>query len=449
MRVVAYLHANPLLESPPAPTLWGWEVDQIYRDLSRVGQARPQLQQLLQDCTSGTIGYVLVRSLSELGESLTAVSDCLDTLESHGITVMALEQNYVSANITPADARTPISLPTARTALMQLAAAVQSQQRRQRLRQGHAHNRLKALPPPGRAPYGYRRGQDRYTLDRAAAPVVRDFFEQFLLFGSVRGAVRYLEQTYGKRISVSTGHRWLTHPVYRGDLRYQNGQVVPNTHAPIVPRDEAAQVDRLLRRNHSLPPRTASASRSLAGLVRCQACQSRLKVSRVSAPRREKTYLYLRPIACPRSPVCKAIPYEAVLTRSIEVVCRDLPAAVAALQSDTGEDADSPQATLQQQIAHKQAILDQMPDLVDGGVLDLETADLRTYKLQSEIAELQQRRSQLPPENLQTIAQTVSIPQFWFDLSEAERRFYLREFIHQIWLMRHGSDWEVTIQFMF
>ena len=35
-----------------------------------------------------------------------------------------------------------------------------------RLRQGHARNRFKALPPLGKVPYGYRRGKDRYLLDR-------------------------------------------------------------------------------------------------------------------------------------------------------------------------------------------------------------------------------------------------------------------------------------------
>mgnify|MGYP003339245554 CR=1 FL=1 len=133
------------------------------------------------------------------------------------------------------------------------------------IREGHARNRLKGLPPPGRAPYGYRRGKDRYTIDRAAAAVVKDFFEHFLLYGSLRGAVRHLAQRYGKKISTSTAQRWLTHPVYRGDLCYQKGEVVRDTHTALISREEAAQIDRLLRRNHRLPPRTAGTCRSLAG----------------------------------------------------------------------------------------------------------------------------------------------------------------------------------------
>ena len=77
--------------------------------------------------------------------------------------------------------------------------------------------------------------------------------------------MRYLEQKYAKKISVSTGRRWLTNPVYRGDLEYQNGEVIRNTHIPIISREEAAQTDRLLRRNRRLSRRTASAPHSLAG----------------------------------------------------------------------------------------------------------------------------------------------------------------------------------------
>jgi hypothetical protein len=70
------------------------------------------------------------------------------------------------------------------------------------------------------------------------------------------------------------GHNWLRNPYLRGDLAHQSvseqeTKIIRNTHTPIINREEAAQVDRLLRRNKSLPPRTASAPRSLAGLVTC------------------------------------------------------------------------------------------------------------------------------------------------------------------------------------
>jgi hypothetical protein len=74
--------------------------------------------------------------------------------------------------------------------------------------------------------------------------------------------------------------------------------------------------------------------------------------------------------------------------------------------------------------------------LVTQEILDTTTADLRRYQLQAEIATGQQQLAALPPANLLAIANTVSLRQFWLDLSESERRFYLREFIASIQLQR-------------
>jgi len=434
VKIIAYLYSDPLLESTPDPSIWGWEVDQVYQDFD---PKRPQLQTLLQDCETRPGSYLLLRLLAELGNSVPEVSDRLSQLNNLGVHVIAIEQGYSSSLSSVGD--NPVEM-------LKILQDVQSQQQQRRIQQGHARNRLKALPPPGKAPYGYRRGKDRYVLDRSAAPVVKDFFGHFLLYGSLRGAVRYLEKKHGKKISVSTGRRWLNSRVYRGDLVYQDQQVLLETHIPIVSREEAAQVDRLVRRNRSLAPRTASAPRSLAGLVICAACRSSMTVTRVTAVHREKDYLYLRPLACPTKPKCRLIAYQQVLDQTIHNICRELPQAVAQMDiPGIGSIKDSLTAA----IATKQQALARLPGLVASEVLDLETANLRAYKLRTEVSEVQHKIAQLPPVNLKEIAQTVSIPQFWLDLSESERRFYFREFIRQIEISRQDTDWSLNLVFVF
>jgi hypothetical protein len=54
----------------------------------------------------------------------------------------------------------------------------------------------------------------------------------------------------------------------------------------------------------------------------------------------------------------------------------------------------------------------------------------------------------LPPANLRAIAQVISLPQFWLDLSESERRAYFREFLRQIVLEREGEAWQVRLVFL-
>ena len=103
--------------------------------------------------------------------------------------------------------------------------------------------------------------------------------------------MRHLTKKYGKKISVTTGKRWLSNPVYRGDIAYKNGEIVRNTHNAIISREEAAQVDRILRRNSRLPSRTASAKRSLAGLIVCGECQYQMSITRVTFQRLKKEYI--------------------------------------------------------------------------------------------------------------------------------------------------------------
>ncbi|AFY46566.1 site-specific recombinase, DNA invertase Pin [Nostoc sp. PCC 7524] len=430
MKIIAYVYTNPLLETSPVSIDWGREVERVYEDLGK----RSGLYELLTDCQTESVDCLLVRRLEELGDNLEQVSDRLNQLTGLGIAVIATEQGYNSET------------PHLGRDLLKLLHQIQYQQRSRRIRQGHARNRLDAAPPPGKPPYGYRRGKGKYTIDRTTSPVVKDFFDQFLLYGSLRGAVRYLAKKYGKKISVTTGRRWLTNPVYRGDTAYQHGEIISDTHIPIISREEAAQVDRLLRRNSRLPSRAASAPRSLAGLVICDQCQSHMTITRVTQRHQDKEYLYLRPISCSQSPKCRAISYQEILECTITKVCRDLPPAVAGLNSPQ---LDAVKNSLGDAIARQQEILQQLPALVETGVLDPETAQLRAYKLRTEISALQAKLATLPPVNLLSVAQAVSIPQFWLDLSEAERRFYFREFIKQIEIVRQTPDWGLQVIFIF
>ena len=437
MFTVAYVYINPLLESLSESYNWQQKVDHVYRDFGQ----RIELQHLIADCQNNPPRYLLLRQIEDLGETVAEICDRLKLLESLGIDIIAEKQNYRSSSWQKKN------IAEIKLDLGKMLQQVGKSKQTERLKQGHARNRLKTLPPPGKAPYGYRRGQDKYIIDKSTAPVVKDFFERFLLFGSLRGAVRYLEKRYGKKIAPSTGKNWLTNPVYRGDLKYKNNDVIPNTHSAIIDRESAAQIDRLLRRNSNLAPRTASAPRSLAGLVVCQQCQIKMTISHVTQRNHKQEYLYLRCPNCPQQPKCKAIDYQLVLEQTIRQICCELPSAVAQLQQPNLHEVKQ---KIRAEIAQKQAILEQLPQLVKDSILDRETAKLRRYKIQTEISNLEHQIDRLPPANLQAIASTVSLPQFWFDLSEAERRFYFREFIKQITLIGLKNDsWNLKLAFVF
>ena len=435
--IVAYLYIDPLLESPPDQNIWGQKVDYVYQDFGQ----RQQLSQLIADSQKETPKNLLIRRLEDLGDNINQICDRLEQLESLGIEIIALEQDYQSSKFVSENSQDN------KLALMQLLEEVTTNKRKERLSQGHARNRLKVLPPPGKAPYGYRRGQDKYIIDKSTAPVVKDFFEQFLLFGSLRGAVRYLAKRYGKKIAPSTGKNWLTNPVYRGDLKYRNNQVIRNTHAAIINREEAAQIDRILRRNSRLASRTASSPRSLAGLMICQECQLPMTISRVMPRNKKQEYLYLRCHDCPRKNKCQSINYQEILQLAITKICEELPVAVEQVNL---QNITILKEQIQAKITQKKQIIDQLPQLQQQNILDSDTASLRNYNLQTEIAALENQLAQLPPENLKAIAKTVSLPQFWWDLSESERRFYFREFIKQIEIIRgDNQQWDLKLVFIF
>lgn len=424
MIIIAYEYVDPLWQPLPDPHQWGSEIDRWVLD---VEPHRPRLRQLLAHLEPG---YWLLPSLSVLGSSMAEVNERRRQLEAAGVTILALAEGYVS------------NRPLAAEQLLNLWQQVKVQLQRQTLRHGHARKRLKHQPPPGRAPYGYRRGKDHYVVDRAAAVVVKDFVEHFLLYGSLSAAVRFIATAHHKTISITTGRRWLTHPVYRGHLRYQGNTVIRNTHLPLISADEAAQVDRLLRRNRSLPRRSASAPHPLAGLVICGECQQRFGRTCVNAYRQAQQYCYLRPLHCPRQPKCRSIPYNTALERVIQEICQCLPPAIA--------QAAQPPSNLPRAMHQIQAHLDQLCELEASGVLDAETAQLRRYKLQAQLAQLADQQAQLPPSNLMQLAVTLSQPQFWYQLSAAEQRFYLREFLRAIEVYSPPQgQWQVQLQFIF
>ncbi|MEB3224949.1 MAG: recombinase family protein [Synechococcus sp.] len=431
MRIFVYSYSDPLLDEVPEPEAWGVEVDRIYSDWGQ----RNELNQLFQDVETAAPDYLLLHRLDELGENLREIGDRLQQLEHLGIQVIATEQDYqTSKSLDRAD-------------LGQLFQTIGDRLQRQKIQRGHAKNRRQCLPPPGKAPYGYKRGQDRYLIDRSTAPVVKDFCEHFLLFGSLRGAVRHLEQRFGKKIAVSTGRNWLTNPVYRGHLHYRDGKTIPKTHAAILTADEAAQIDRLLRRNRTLSPRSASAPRCLAGLVQCQTCGSFLTVSRVTQRYKPQEYLYLRPQHCPQVPKCRAIAYDKIFQATVQKICQDFPTLVQRYQ---GPPLEQMQRQIRQEIQQKETLIASLPALIGQGIFDPDTAAQRRYILRSEISQLQTQLNQLPPSNLKAIATTITLEPFWYGLSEAERRFYLREFLEQIQLHRTSrNDWQIQLKFIF
>ena len=169
-------------------------------------------------------------------------------------------------------------------------------------------------------------------------------------------------------------------------------------------------------------------------------------INQVTQRSKKKEYLYIRPQKCPLNPQCKAISYQEVLDKTIEYICDNFPNQVKDFEPKKIEVYKN---NIQTKIEEKNNIISQLPSLVESDILDEQTAQLRRYNLNIEISQLSSQLEQLPPENLKNIAEAVSLPRFWQDLSEAERRFYFREFIRQIYIEQISKvEWNLEITFI-
>jgi len=278
--------------------------------------------------------------------------------------------------------------------------------------------------PAGPVPFGYRKGKTGYVLDKPKAAVVRACLERYLLYGSLRDAARYGSRRAGYSLTPSTVATWLGHPIYRGDVVYtQNGRPVTlrDAHPPLLSREEAAQIDR--QRQRRSPPRSAGTPQALAGLVRCGSCDQLLHLT-VTRTRRQ-VYRYLRSPRCPQSPKCRAIAYDPALTQIIAAVC----AALAPTMLPAVPRLQTRQQALRQQLQDRQALRPQLPLGLAQGFLDGETLTLRQQNLDREMATLQSQLAALPPFDPAGAIANLSQPAFWWGLSPAEQRTYLREFV--------------------
>ncbi|HIK36509.1 MAG: recombinase family protein [Geminocystis sp.] len=417
---MAYFYKNPLINQETKLGCNIGRIEKIYQDIGD----RRQLRKLIEDCQNEKPDCLMVSSLASLGDNLEEVEGIITHLESLGVEIIAANEGYKTSDFKVVDT------PTKRNKLREIWKQIEKELQRRKLILSHAIRKMETLPPPGRAPFGYIRGNKGYMIDPVNAPIIREFFRVFLLSGSLRRSVKYLEEKYQKKISPSTAKNWLKNPVYRGDLLYNKNTIVSDTHPPIITRQESAQIERLLRNNKKFAPKSVSSKHCLAGLLKCKSCQCPLRVNPVSNKTKGYSYLYLTPTNCPKNKPCKSLSYNSVLTRLIETICNLFEAIK---ETETERDKIEETRNIEREEIKKiKEKLEVIRRLEDEGVLEEEEAKKITYRLREKMSKMQQKINQMPPNTLGVIAKNLSNPQLWHDLSNSERRFYLREFIDTI-----------------
>ena len=135
IKIIAYLYSDPLIEIPPNQDIWGLEIDRVYQDIGN----RSSWEQLILDCQQKPPSYLLIRCLEQLGDDSQTISDRLFYLESLGIQVITTEDDYCSIDFNQ------LSDAQLKNRLVQIINKIRTNKQTEKLKQGHARNRLKNI----------------------------------------------------------------------------------------------------------------------------------------------------------------------------------------------------------------------------------------------------------------------------------------------------------------
>lgn len=248
----------------------GWNIAGVYEDndvSAYTGKRRPAYERMLDDLRAGTITAVVVWDLDRLTRRPIEIEHFIDLADTHHVALasvgeevdLSTDNGRLFARIKGAVARSEVERKSAR-----MRSATQQ--------------RLDARKPNpgGRRLYGYTR---TYSINPAEAAHLRAVADIILAGGTLRAAVRHLEQAGARTVLGNTWRptelrRSLTNPMYAGLLTH-NGQVVgESTHEGIWDTATYAALKTIIddpARKRMGPPRRYL----LSGVARCATCGAR------------------------------------------------------------------------------------------------------------------------------------------------------------------------------
>ena len=293
-----------------------WQVYEIYADegFSAKDLNRPGIQRLLQDAERRKFDIIVFYKLDRLSRSLKDLTSLIDKFEKLSIKIKSLTEPFDTTS------------PPGKLMLNMLGSFAQFEREiigeRTKLGLERAFRQGKWVTS---APFGYKVKNGKLQVDEEEANTVRKIFELFLEKNyGIKTIVNFLNRNYklnGRKKTWAMNSVWkiLKNPVYCGYVRWK-GEVKKGNHKPLISKDTFDRVQKILESRNKIPPRTATTSSLLVGLVKCGICGSRL------TPARGKSYKYYACIG--RDNGCK-LPYisapqlEEAIVKEIEKISTD------------------------------------------------------------------------------------------------------------------------------
>ncbi len=280
---------------------------------------RAQFKTLMQEVAAGLVDAVVFTRLDRVGRKLKDILEAVEVFEQSGVRLIILDDGI--------DTKTPAG----RVQLQILGALAEFESNRLEERVRHGWNHVRDTNKGLNAPFGYCVVNGKYVFDTSPFlqliagkvemskyDIAKDVIAIFLDKGSLRGAVRVINEKYGlTRLrndtkeegvrrsrslfgwGVSGLRQWLVNPVLRGHTRYgvkiKKEDIRYNTHEDILIDPETAEkIDYLLATNKRLANISFDKQKEnrhfLSGLVKCAQCKGSCNIKRGSSGGREVLY---------------------------------------------------------------------------------------------------------------------------------------------------------------
>lgn len=139
-------------------------------------------------------------------------------------------------------------------------------------------------------PFGYKKGDFSFEVDKQSSKVVKIIFEDFLNGLSLRSIAIKLDNlgiytNRGNKFDVRSVKYILTNPVYTGKLRMKKEKcavefdVINGMHRPLISKNDFEKVQKILKRGENLNLKTRGKNiHMLSGLVFCGNCGAKLTI---------------------------------------------------------------------------------------------------------------------------------------------------------------------------
>lgn len=252
----------------------GYKIVGIYRDEGNSARKpvmkRKVMLQLLEDVKAGKIDRILFLKLDRWFRNVREYHIVQEVLEAHNVTWQAIMEEYdtVTAN------------GRLRVNIMLSVAENESDRTSERIKfvfDGKRQRKEWCFPGgPDKWPYGYMPevvdGVKRCVKNPETAPIVQDFWDYVVAYGSVRKAGMYVDEKYGITRHYRTWMCTARHEIYTGSYKGVEGYC-----EPYVSKEDW---ERIIV-NHEIVKKTQRPERVylFTGLIRCPCCGNTLKAT--------------------------------------------------------------------------------------------------------------------------------------------------------------------------